>query len=264
MPQFGNQTCTLHYEDVGEGLPALVFLHGWCDSSAVWHEVIAEFSKERRCIAPDMRGHGQSSFAYDHAYFPEALSSDVVALCRSLGLDKPIVVGHSFGGFLAAEIARRFPDFARAAVIVDQPLDLAGLHAQLAPLEEVIRSPEQHLAFRDQFLDSLVTPLMRPEWRQSLAEQKMSTPIEIGQAFWAVLFESTTDELHDRGDADMAALATLPVMVLDGQEPEGYYAELRQAAPGIDIRTLDCGHWVQLERPAEFNAALREFVARVV
>jgi len=263
MPTFTTHSCTLHYKDEGENLPALVLLHGWCDSSDVWREVIAEFSKERRCIAPDMRGHGQSSFATDHAYFPEALSSDVVALCRTAGLEKPIVVGHSYGGLLAAEIARRFPNFARGVVVVDQPLDLAGLHSQLAVWEEAVRSKEQHLGFREQFLRGLITPLMPEGRREELMEQAMRTPIEIGQALWAMLFEATTDELHDRGDADMAALGTLPVMVIDGHEPEGYYAELRRAAPGIDIRTLNCGHWVHLERPAEFNAALREFIAKV-
>lgn len=264
MPMFASHSCTIHYKDEGKGAPALVFLHGWCDSSDIWRETIAEFSEEHRCIAPDMRGHGQSSFAGDHAYFPEALSSDVVALWQSLGLDQPIVVGHSFGGFLAAEIARRYPDFARAVVIVDQPLDLAGLHAQLAQREDVVRSQEHHLGFREQFLRGLISPLMPADRAEDVIEQAMSTPIEIAQAFWAVLFEATTDELHERGDADMAALATLPAMSIHGQEPEGYYDELRRAAPGIDIRTLDCGHWVHLERAEEFNAALREFIARVV
>ncbi len=57
MPMFTRQSCRLHYKDEGEGEPALIFLHGWCDSADIWRETIAEFSKERRCVAPDMRGH---------------------------------------------------------------------------------------------------------------------------------------------------------------------------------------------------------------
>jgi pimeloyl-ACP methyl ester carboxylesterase len=261
MSKFVRPTCTIHYDDVGRGGPPLVFLHGWCDDAYSWESTVAEFSKTHRCIVPEMRGHGRSSMPRDHAYFPEALSGDVVALCESIGAEKPVLVGHSFGGFLAAEIVRRFPDFARAAVIEDQPLDLLGFHAQMSTVEEAIRSAETHLAFREQLERSLMTPAMPAEVGNELVAHAARTPVEVGQALWAALFEYTADELRERGNADMAAQATLPVQLIDGQEPPGYYAELRAVAPGVRIAVLDCGHWTHLERPGGFRKTLREFLS---
>ena len=82
-------TCDLYYEDTGGSLPPIVFLHGWCDGSESWTGTVAAFEGSYRCLAPDMRGHGQSGMPRDHAFFLEALSSDVAAaikLIRPLGI----------------------------------------------------------------------------------------------------------------------------------------------------------------------------------
>jgi pimeloyl-ACP methyl ester carboxylesterase len=210
-----------------------------------------------------MRGHGRSTLPSDHAYFPEALAGDAVALCETLGIDHPVLIGHSFGGFLAAEIARRFPGFARAVVIVDQPLAFEGFHASVAPMEQAIRSAEGHMAFRRGMFESMITDKMPPDAREVIRRSTEGTPVEVAQALWAVLFESTGDELRDRGRADMAALAGQPSLLLDGRETPGYYDLVRSLAPELETRVLDCGHWVHLERPLEFQAALTGFLARL-
>jgi pimeloyl-ACP methyl ester carboxylesterase len=261
MPTLERPTVTLSYEDTGRGDPPLVFLHGWCDGSPSWAETVAEFSRDHRCIAPDMRGHNRSGLPRDHCYSAEALSNDVVALCESLGVAHPVLVGHSFGGYLAAEVARRFPGFARAIVVEDQPLDLRGFGEQMRALESVIRSPEAHMAFRTQLYDSMTSPLMPPEGRALITRMKDQAPVEVGQALWAPLFEFTPEEMAERSDLLVAALAGQPSLLVDGQEPPGYYDTVRRHAPGITIRTLGCGHWTHLEKPSEFRAALREFLA---
>jgi pimeloyl-ACP methyl ester carboxylesterase len=196
----------------------------------------------------------------DHAYFPEALAGDAVALCQSLGVEKPVIVGHSFGGFLASEIARRFPGFARAIVVVDQALAFEGFHASVAPMEAAIRSADGHMAFRRGLYESMITDVMPAEGRELTLEAKEKTPVEVGQALWAVLFESTIDELKERGRADMAALARQPALLLDGHETPGYYDLVHSLAPKVRTQVLDCGHWVHLERAAEFQAALKGFL----
>ena len=123
MPVFERNTVDLHYDDTGGDGPPLVFLHGWCDGRESWSSTIEHFRGAYRCIAPDMRGHGRSGLPRDHAYFPEALSNDVVALCESLSIAKPVVIGHSFGAMLAGFVSARYPGFARALVLEDQSLD---------------------------------------------------------------------------------------------------------------------------------------------
>ena len=260
MPELTRPTVTLHYEDTLRGDETIVFLHGWCDGSPSWGSTLEAFKGDYRCLAPDMRGHNRSGRPRDFCYSVEALSNDVVALCESLGVTKPVVVGHSFGGMLASVIAGRYPGFARAIVVEDQALDFRPFSAQMRNLEGVIRGEQSHMPFRQQMLSSMMTDLMPAEGRTMLQALQDATPPEIGMALWAALFEFTPAEMAGLGDDAMAALAGQPSALIDAQETEGYYATVRAAAPDVQIHTLGGGHWVHLEKPAEFRAALRGFL----
>ncbi len=261
MPLVTRPTVTLHYEDVGSGDPALVFLHGWCDSSEVWTETMVDFARAHHCLAPDMRGHGKSGQPRDFCYLTEALANDVVAVCEAAGVTQPVLVGHSFGGMLAAVVAARFPGFARAVVIEDQALDFRPLGEQLRSMEQVIRSPESHMPFRNQMLGSMMTPLMPQATRERIIAGSDRTPVEVGQALWAPLFEYSENEMAAFGDQAMAALSRQPSCLIDGQAQGAYYQALAERAPGVERHVLDCGHWVHLERPGEFRAILSSFLA---
>jgi len=262
MPNLQRPTVSLNYADRGSG-PALVFLHGWCDGSASWGATMDEFAANYRCLAPDMRGHGGSGMPSDHAYFPEALSNDVVALCEAAGVDQPVLVGHSFGGFLAAFTAARFPGFARAIVVEDQLLDLVGFAAQMQTLAPVIRSPESHMAFRGQFFESMVSPTMPPASRRIIEELKQSTPVEIGTALWGVLFEYSPAEIAANSERLMGAFANQPSLTIESAGQPEYHAKLANYAPGIRTAVIEAGHWIHLERPDEFRAELRAFLAAI-
>lgn len=261
MPKLTRPTVTLHYEDTLDGDQAVVFLHGWCDGSASWASTVAEFRSEFRCIAPDMRGHGESGQPRDLCYSAEALTNDVVALCESLEVTQPVVVGHSYGGMLAAVLAGRYPGFARGIVVEDQPLDFRPFSAQMRSLEAVIRGAESHMPFREQMLGSMITELMPAESKAMLASLQQATPPEVGMALWAALFEFTPEEMASLGDRAMAALALQPAALIDAQETAGYYDTLRAVAPDVRTHTIGGGHWTHLEKPMEFRAALRAFVA---
>jgi pimeloyl-ACP methyl ester carboxylesterase len=263
MPTIARPTVTLSYEDSGQGEPALVFLHGWCDSSATWGDTATEFSGGHRCLAPDMRGHGRSGLPLDHAFTPEALCNDVIAICEAARVTRPVLVGHSFGGFLAATVAMRHPGFAHAVVIVDQPLDLRGFAAQMRSLEGVIRSPATHTAFRAELFGSMMTDQMPPDGRALIDRTQQSTPVEVGLALWAPLFEYSPDEIGAISDRLMDALAGQPALLVDGQEPAGYYDTLRLHAADVELRVLGTGHWAHIENPVEFRAILREFLSQL-
>jgi pimeloyl-ACP methyl ester carboxylesterase len=89
------------------------------------------------------------------------------------------------------------------------------------------------------------------------------TPVDVALALWAPLFEFTPDELGQRSDALMAALADHPSLSIDHEDPPGYYETLHWFAPNAHTKVVECGHWIHVERPAEFRAALREFLAGV-
>ena len=262
MPTLERPTVRLHYEDRGAG-DALVFLHGWCDRAAAWDSMLGEFANDYRCIAPDMRGHGGSGFPRDHAYFPEALSNDVRAVCEAAGVERPILMGHSFGGFLAAFTAMRFPGWARAIVVEDQSLALRPFAEQMKSAEAFIRGEDTHIAFRTQLFDSMVSPAMPASGRAMVQEMKDATPVVTGTALWAVLFEYTLDEIETLGERMIRAFANQPTLTIEAQPNPDYHGLVRSIAPTTRTAVIEGGHWIHLEHPAEFSAELRQFLAEV-
>jgi pimeloyl-ACP methyl ester carboxylesterase len=263
LPTLQTHTCTLHYRDEGAGDPAIVFLHGWCDSAAVWDRTPPAFSASHRCLVPDMRGHGASGMPTDHAFFPEALSNDVVAICEAAGVVRPVLVGHSFGGYLAAEVVRRFPGFARAVVIEDQPLNIEAFGSAMGQMQAAIRNPETHAAFREQ-LNRMLMPEGTPEAvvNEALAVGR-DTPPEVGMALWAALFEYSEAELRARGEALMSALAGQPTLVIDHAPSPDYHALLRSHAPDAEIVVIAGSHWIHIEHPDAFTERVRQFIESV-
>ena len=96
----------MDYRDSGESGLSLLFLHGTgCDTSD-WTEVIERLAYERRCIALDFRGHGRSTVPTS-PFTLDYLADDVLHLVDLLGIQESIIVGHSLGGMVAMEVARR-------------------------------------------------------------------------------------------------------------------------------------------------------------
>ena len=92
------------YHDVGSGDPAIVFIHGGFGCQEEY------FSPGHRCIAVDLRGHGESGKP-DVVYTMEQHGDDVAELIRQLGLEKPGLVGQSMGGQVIISAAPAIPSW---------------------------------------------------------------------------------------------------------------------------------------------------------
>lgn len=98
----------LHTVESGLGPTALVFLHCFGGSGKAWVQVAGLLGQSWRCVMPDLRGFGDSSSLPGHYALADA-ADDVLALVKSLGLDRYALVGHSMGGKIAMAIAARQP-----------------------------------------------------------------------------------------------------------------------------------------------------------
>lgn len=109
----------LHYVERGEG-PLLLFLHGFPEFWYEWNKQLAEFGRDFRAVAPDLRGYNLSSKPDGIAYYKiDFLLQDIRGLIQHLGYSKCILVGHDWGGFLAWMFAALFPDMVEKLVIID-------------------------------------------------------------------------------------------------------------------------------------------------
>lgn len=107
----------MYYEDVGKG-PALVLIHGMGGDSTEWAPLIPELSREVRCIAVDLRGHGKSEKP-NQPYTQEMFADDVAALLDTLKIDKAYICGVSMGGFVALKMALSHPEKVKGLILID-------------------------------------------------------------------------------------------------------------------------------------------------
>ena len=108
----------MRYLDWGGGGAPVLALHGLA-SSAHWYDLVAPLLRGRfRILAPDQRGHGRTTQAPD-GYDWRSVASDAVGLMDVLGIERAIVLGHSWGGNVAVATAAHFPARVSALVMID-------------------------------------------------------------------------------------------------------------------------------------------------
>jgi pimeloyl-ACP methyl ester carboxylesterase len=121
MPSFHNGAVDIAYLDEGEGDP-IVLVHGFASSKNVnwvYPTWVSELKKNnRRVIALDNRGHGDSSKLYDaEDYHLGLMAGDVIALMTHLGIDRADMMGYSMGGRITALLAETHPNRLRSAIV---------------------------------------------------------------------------------------------------------------------------------------------------
>jgi len=145
----------LRFLDWGGDGPPVLALHGLA-SSAHWYDLVAPMLRENyRVIAPDQRGHGQTTQA-SSGYDWQTLASDVSGLMDHLGIPQAAVLGHSWGCNVAINLAARFPERVNALTMIDG--GLGGGRALQTPTWEEFRTrarPRDVSGTRQDFLDRL-------------------------------------------------------------------------------------------------------------
>ena len=129
---------------------SLVFLHYFGGSSRAWCAVIERLAGDYHCVAPDLRGFGDSA-ATETGYTMSGMADDVAELIGSLRLKRYALVGHSMGGKIALALAARQPPGLESLVLLSpspptpEPMDesertrLLDAHGDRAAAEETVR-----------------------------------------------------------------------------------------------------------------------------
>ncbi len=262
----------------GSGTPVLL-LHGYPQSLAMWHQVAPALARDHTVVAADLRGYGDSSAPEDGDYSFRAMARDQVAVMRGLGFERFSVVGHDRGARVAHRMALDHPHrLDRVAVLdivptrhvlahVDRRLAGRYFHwfflSQPADLPErlILGSPRLYL---HRVLSGLGTGLdaFDPE---ALAEYERcfdaTTVHAICEDYRAAI---GVDQEHD--EADAGRRIEHPLLVLWGAN--GVVAEVHhplevwpEYAADVRGRSLDAGHFLVEERPAETLAELHAFLS---
>ncbi len=246
---------TLRFDETGEGDPAIVFVHGWCCSRDNWRRQIPHFSPNHRVIALDQRGHGESDKP-DQDYTVSGFVDDLAWFVVDRGLDGPVIVGHSMGGVIAMNLARKHPDIARGIVMVDS--GVTPLSQQWQPAAQrfvaALRSDRYKEAAEGYFRIRMFNAESPPE----LVEELIAA---ISQTSQRLIHTVAVDMLgtHVREPGPIP----VPALYIRSGSNETTDGELAERYPGLEVASVGGAHFIQLERPDETNALIEGLIARV-
>jgi pimeloyl-ACP methyl ester carboxylesterase len=245
----------LRYDDTGSGEPPIVFVHGWCCNRTNWRGQVPHYMKDHRIIALDQRGHGESDKP-DQDYTIAGFVDDLTHVIQSLDIDRPIIIGHSMGGVIAMNFARKHPDAARAIVMIDSPA--LPLPEALQPVLEssvVALQSDNYVevvkGFASvQFFNADSPPDLVDEIIAGVAE----APQRLMHTAIADIFQPHNQE------PGPIPVPTLFIRAATNYAPQGAQEE---RFPGIECDEVNAAHFLQIERPDETNAMIDRFLARV-
>lgn len=155
----------INYNKTGEG-PALVLLHGYVESLAIWEEFVPVLSKEFTVVTIDLPGHGKSE-CYSDVHTMEEMAEVVNLVAFVCCIDKYVVIGHSMGGYVALALAELYPD---------SILGLGLFHSSaLADTPEAANNRLRTIDIIKQnrigFIANFIPELFAPHLRESLADK---------------------------------------------------------------------------------------------
>ncbi|PZR59478.1 MAG: alpha/beta hydrolase [Candidatus Meridianibacter frigidus] len=114
-PSASFEAGTVHVDQFGDGTPALVLIPGLTDGASVWNDLIARYAPKRRIYALTLPGFGAR--APIRSPMLETVAHDIGAFLPKA--DKPVLIGHSLGGFLAIRLAEEHSELLRGVVAID-------------------------------------------------------------------------------------------------------------------------------------------------
>jgi len=252
MPYAELDGLRLYYERAGSGEPELLFVPGWCCDRTAFRPQFEHFAQAHAVTALDLRGCGESDRPEGGYTIPD-FADDVARFCSHVGIDKPVVAGHSLGGMIAVELAARHPSVPAALVLVDPgPID---------PLPETVE-------FFRSFVEELEGPngeevrrlyvqdmgALDEELAQWIADLMCSVPLPIAAA--------VIHGVNAWHGVAALALCNVPTLMLRstlGPSPDA--VRLRAIKPDLQVGiTVGAGHFHQLEVPEQVNSMIERFI----
>ena len=237
-----------------------MFLHGYVGDRRTWGPQLEDLADEYTVVAWDGPGSGRSTDppeSFTLADFADALA----AFIDVVGLERPHVVGLSFGGGLALELYRRHPQLPRTLVLAGA---YAGWRGSL-PDDVVAFRLEQALELSklppDELVDAIVPTLFASTTPAELVDEFAATLRE----FHPVGFRAMARSFAEADLRDVLPRIAVPTLLISGDEdvraPLDVAHELHAAIPDSTLVVLPgAGHASNLDDPGGFNRALRAFL----
>ncbi len=261
MPYLDLPATWVFLSDDGAGDPPLLLLHAWTGESSDWIWQIGAFAPSHRVVAVDLPGFGNAGPVDDFSL--PALAELVAGLIDELKLDRPLVVGHSWGGAIACRLAYDRPDAVRAVVSVDGGYRMGDeWRPRIEAFLEQLQGPDAHAVLREIFSPRWHTDASPPHLRAWHQRRIDAVPAAILHDSFAGFTTGTGAMLFRSLSEPILEALTVPVLAFRTTAEEAAWERAHLRHPYSRVELFEsAGHWLQQERPDDFNAALAAWIA---
>ena len=261
----GGVSLNVHETGKAEG-PPIVFIHGFGANHLTWdRQMRGPLASEFRLVAYDLRGHGASDRPLDAAEYTDAAlwADDLDAVIRGKGLDRPVLVGWSYGGFVIADYIRKYGDGNLGGVVFLGAITKNGTAEAAGHLTDKVlgifgdvlsadvrKGMEATRELTRMFSD----PLQGAAWEIAFGSTMMVPP-----AVRLAMFSRVLD------NDDVLALIDVPTLVVHGGRDRivrvASSEHIAGKVPGAKLVVYDgAGHAAHITAAARLNRDLAEFV----
>ncbi len=249
MPEIRVNGVSLYYEEHGAGEP-IVGIHGSLSSAAFWSDPARELARHGRTIVYDRRGCSRSERPEPYATNVHQQADDVAELIDALAAAPAIVIGRSYGGAIALDLALRYPDRVRALVQLEGD---GGLSLSEAAMREVADLAEQVFTAAEVGMGTVSETVVRGVLGDGAWEE---FPEPVKQMFTAN-GPAIVAELrggYPEVTAERLGAIYQPTLLVGGKDSLFDYAEVIKltaaAMPSARVEWIEGGHLINPAHPA--------------
>lgn len=260
MPYAENNGTKIFYDTYGQGTP-IVFLHPWTTNGYIWYYQVFPFALTNKVIVVDHRGHGRSDKP-KAGYSIQEHARDVGAVLDAEKADKAILVGNSIGGMIAMQYTLDNPNRVKGLLILSSGTGLG----EGMPKEAAAAFANDFVGTFGALLEGAVSAKSKRERPEIL--DVMKAHFQVQSNFPKHVFDSSMADpngVFGWNIKDRLSSIRTPTLIIAGEEDNATTVAanklLADNIPGAKLSVVkDVGHFHQLEKPREFNAALKEFI----
>jgi len=266
---------SIHYHDVGDGEP-VVFIHGSGPGVSGWANFegnLPLFSQKYRCLVPDLPGFGLSEATGE---FPTTAGHEAIArFLDTLDVERVSIVGNSLGGIVGSRFAAAYPDRIRNLISIGgmgmnvlSPAPSEGIKLLVAFVEDPTRERlvewMESMVFDPSILtDELIERRLAQAQRPEIAAEARKMYSRAGLPF----IRQSLNGLGAAANIEHLPRIQAPTLLLWGRDDRVSPVDMAlvpmRLIPKCELHVLyDCGHWVMIERRAEFNSTVFAFLGR--
>jgi pimeloyl-ACP methyl ester carboxylesterase len=245
----------LHSTSMGKGPHTVILVHGWTCDETTWQSQVPALAKDYRVLTLDLPGHGKSGAPKDEKLSMDLFARAIESVRREANADRVVLVGHSMGTPVIVQYARLYPQHVSAMVFVDGLVTMGNLApAGGPPPGERMAGPDGAKA-REAMIRGMFSASTTPDMQKHILSMMLGAP----EATAVGAMNATFDPAIWKSD-----VFTQPVLGLYADKSGlGNREYMKTHFPNLEyVEIAGTGHFLMLEKPAEFNRLLLGFLSK--